>query len=231
VITVDELKQRGFIVRDIAPHGDCIVIPGAKFDPDWEAELADQGYNCFLTNLGSEAVTLVSLKKSIAERPLKVVRRQGVRPGTKMKPWTGADCVRLMKRWDELKGYQPYRALKLTEEFPGRTATSITLKHQKLAQIYEKEREERDANGRFQAKTKPEKSHREGNVVFAAPAGPEPPTPEPAPVLSEVEVKRRLLVPSINTNVNISIQFDCSNLAAVEALLQAFLKFQKELSS
>ena len=213
MISVDELKQRGFIVREIAPHGDCIVVPGAEFDPDWEAELADQGYNCFLTNLGNEAVTLVSLKKSTAKIPLKVVRKPGVRPGTEMKRWSGADCVRLMKRWDELKGYQPYRALKLTEEFPERTAVSIILKHLKLAQIFQKDR---NSKGHFQTKTK-------------APIGPGP-EPIPVPVHSESEVKRRLSVPSISTNVTISIQVDCSNLATVEAFLNALLKFQKELS-
>jgi hypothetical protein len=44
MISIEELKQRYPNIIDVKPHGWCIVVPGDKFDPDWEFQLEDQGY-------------------------------------------------------------------------------------------------------------------------------------------------------------------------------------------
>ena len=74
MITVEELKAK-FAVRDMPPHGKCIVVPGDEFDPDWEAELDEQGYSIIETDFGDPAkpVTLVKLKSRMkADSPKEV---------------------------------------------------------------------------------------------------------------------------------------------------------------
>ena len=44
-ITIEELKQK-FPIKNVHPYGECIIVPGAEFDPDWDQELLDQGVEC-----------------------------------------------------------------------------------------------------------------------------------------------------------------------------------------
>jgi hypothetical protein len=67
MVSVDELKARFGPALVVAPFGECIVIPGVEFDPDWEVSLGDKGYMCHFTDLDGHAVTLVQLKKAVAE--------------------------------------------------------------------------------------------------------------------------------------------------------------------
>jgi transposase-like protein len=66
-LDVEELKKR-FSVRTVPPYGQCIVIPGSEFDPDWEVYLDDQGYRCFMTTLDGSPMTLVRLSKKESEK-------------------------------------------------------------------------------------------------------------------------------------------------------------------
>jgi hypothetical protein len=70
---LEELKQLKYPIKDVAPYGECIVVPGDKFDPDWEGELDDQGISIVETDFGdpSTPVTLVQLKKPIADVQVK----------------------------------------------------------------------------------------------------------------------------------------------------------------
>jgi transposase-like protein len=61
VITFEELAQR-FPIRNVAPYGACVVVPGVEFDPDWEVYLGDQGCRCIMTDLDGAPVTLVQRK-------------------------------------------------------------------------------------------------------------------------------------------------------------------------
>jgi len=61
MITFEELSQR-FPVKDVAPYGACVVVPGAEFDPDWEVALGDQGCHVRFTDLDGRPVTLVQRK-------------------------------------------------------------------------------------------------------------------------------------------------------------------------
>ena len=72
-ISIQELQKRFPDVKDIKPHGWCIVVPGDKFDPDWEFQLEDQGYKVRLVELNRKSVALVSLVKKVGEGSEKLV--------------------------------------------------------------------------------------------------------------------------------------------------------------
>ena len=61
---IEELKSK-FSIQNIMPHGEVIVIPGDKFDPDWEADLGDQGYACHNLNIAKDPFVIVPLKKDV----------------------------------------------------------------------------------------------------------------------------------------------------------------------
>jgi hypothetical protein len=62
-----ELLRAKFPVEKFTLYGECIVVPGIEFDPDWEVILVDQGYKCVNTDVDGVQVTLVRLKKPAAE--------------------------------------------------------------------------------------------------------------------------------------------------------------------
>lgn len=61
-VSVEELKAK-YAVLPVDDLGDCIVIPGEEFNPDWEVYLVDQGYNCINDTLDGHPVTFVQLEK------------------------------------------------------------------------------------------------------------------------------------------------------------------------
>jgi hypothetical protein len=62
-VTVEDLKQR-FLVRDVAPHGSCVMVPGDEFDPDWEACLDDLGYSVVFQDFDRKPFAIVPLKRA-----------------------------------------------------------------------------------------------------------------------------------------------------------------------
>jgi hypothetical protein len=50
----------------VAPWGDCLVIQGPEFNPDWEFELGDQGFRCHFGIQDDHPVTYVQFKKIVA---------------------------------------------------------------------------------------------------------------------------------------------------------------------
>ncbi len=66
-VSIEELKQRFGPPLSVAPYGECLIVQGAEFDPDWEVLLSDRGFNCFNIDLDTHPVTLVQLKKRVAE--------------------------------------------------------------------------------------------------------------------------------------------------------------------
>lgn len=68
MISIDELKQRFGPSLNVAPYGECLVIQGDKFNPDWEADLGDQGFTCHFGDLDGHVVTFVQLKKLLRKR-------------------------------------------------------------------------------------------------------------------------------------------------------------------
>jgi hypothetical protein len=131
---LEDLKQK-FPVKDVPPYGECIVILGVEFDPDWETELGDRGYKCINTGIDSKQVTLVQLKKSVVEEGEKVVyvpppATRSTLLDSRSSPsskWRSEEDEVLVKLWNE-------RVLieKMTPSFPGRTEAAIRLRIQRL---------------------------------------------------------------------------------------------------
>jgi len=147
MISLDELKQR-FPVRNIPPYGECVVIPGKEFDPDWEAFLDEQGYGSVFTDIGGTPVTLVltikrhgDSKKTVYE-PRRLPEKE--EPPTLDEPlkkhpymmkgpvWTRKDEDRLVRRFSELTGNMEGKSRALTKEFQGRSAKALLQKFKKL---------------------------------------------------------------------------------------------------
>lgn len=130
LISLAELKER-FPVQNVPPYGECVIVPGDKFDPDWEAFLDEQGYGCLFTDLGEKPVTLVLTKKRQPEPPTPQPPRKY--PSAMKGPaWSSDDENRLIRRMNELTGPTEARCGMLTKEFQGRSAMALVQKFKKL---------------------------------------------------------------------------------------------------
>jgi hypothetical protein len=138
MVSINELKQR-FIVRDVAPYGSCIVVPGDEFNPDWEAEL---DIDVIQTDFGDPAkpFTLIPLK---GEKPSGIPvlpEKEKKAPEAKKhrvfnilaKEWSREDIERLLTRWPQVKGTARQKSELLAKEFPERKQNSIYQKYWSL---------------------------------------------------------------------------------------------------
>jgi hypothetical protein len=118
---LEELKQK-YPVKDVAPYGSCIVVPGSEFNPDWEADLEDQGISIVETDFGDPnmPVTLVQVKKQVG-----VMTPSG-------ELWSSDEEKRLLKRMNEISGSLAEKISMVTLEFPGRTPIAVKKKYEKL---------------------------------------------------------------------------------------------------
>jgi hypothetical protein len=135
-------------VKNVPPHGECIVVPGDQFDPDWEAFLDEQGYGCVFTDFGEKPVTLVlTIKRhGKSERTVYEPRTEKKEPPTpeatrkgrsnlsamKGPQWGLKDEQRLISRINELKGSLEEKCRALTKEFQERSPNAILQKYRKL---------------------------------------------------------------------------------------------------
>jgi len=136
VISFEELSKK-YPTHNVPPYGACIVVPGDKFDPDWEAILED--CSCHHTDFEGKPVTLVQRKagKDKGERvvysPPPAASAEGEKetliPGARSpsQKWKPEEDKVLVKLWNE-------RVLieKMTPSFPGRTEAAIRLRIQRL---------------------------------------------------------------------------------------------------
>jgi len=130
----EDLKQK-FPLKEFSPYGFCVAVPGAEFDPDWEAELVDHGYKCFDLDIDGEPVTLVRVVKTEKGSGEKTVYSPPpATPSTLLDSrsspssrWRPEEDEVLAKLWNE-------RVLikKMTPSFPGRTEAAIRLRIQRL---------------------------------------------------------------------------------------------------
>jgi hypothetical protein len=127
-MTVEELKKR-FPVKDVAPYGSCIVVPGAEFDPDWETELDEQGYKCHMTDIYGKPVTLVKLKsagKSEGEKEVYQPHRQP--PSPLLNPenrWKLEEDELIIALWNQKKNKAEIH-VELRKRFPNRSIHAVT---------------------------------------------------------------------------------------------------------
>lgn len=170
------------LVRDfgptevIPPYGECVVIPGEKWDPDIEALLPDE-YVCSFVDLRNKAVTLIhkpqndeALERSeepdarTEDPPVMSTAETSVKVERTLAPrrWLPVDDEKLLREWPRQKGTAMQKAAALVVFFPGRHDASIyqhywslTSKHStKRSKAPEKEPEpKRPRSKRDSAKT------------------------------------------------------------------------------
>jgi hypothetical protein len=142
MMNLQKLQGMGFQENTIAPYGRCVVVPGDKFDPDWEADLGDQGHKCFEAFLDKKPVMLVQIESKLTgteENPAKVVYSPPLAAKEPNKQdqiwtrWSDAEDQRLLKRMSEVPGSIEEKLSKIFLEFPGRTPVAIKLHYRKLS--------------------------------------------------------------------------------------------------
>lgn len=132
---LEDLKQK-FPMREVAPYGFYIVVPGPDFDPDWEVELGDQGVAVFLADLDQKPVTLVQIRRN--EKSAETTRNtndqklKGVASNLLNTVWSQDDEKKLLKRMTELPGTVKEKCLSLSSEFESRSPAAIHQKYVKL---------------------------------------------------------------------------------------------------
>lgn len=132
---LEDLKLK-FPLKEFSPYGFCVVVPGAEFDPDCEAELVDHGYKCFDLDVDGEPVTLVRVVKTEKGSGEKTVYSPPAAPkasaeGEVHRPpspftgeskfWTPEEDKRLIELWNS-----DVAVLDMPEKFPGRKLAAIT---------------------------------------------------------------------------------------------------------
>lgn len=140
-ITVEMLKER-FPVKDVALYGACIVVPGDKFDPDWEDQLCAQGHKVVMTSLDGKVVTLVKLEVKFEED------KKDPAANLQSKVWSQDDAETLLKRMRELPGTVEQKCVQLAKEFKGRSPAAVHQKYVKLQRRLKKQAMPRDAQQR-----------------------------------------------------------------------------------
>jgi len=93
-ITIEELIARFGPTHVVAPWGECVVVQGTEFDPDWEVYLGDAGYCCHFDKLDDHPVVFVPLKvKAKRVSPLAGKSGAGL--------WTPEQDEFLVSLWNE----------------------------------------------------------------------------------------------------------------------------------
>ncbi|MCJ7425128.1 hypothetical protein MUP01_12810 [Candidatus Bathyarchaeota archaeon] len=198
---LEDLKLK-FPMKEFSPYGFCVVVPGAEFDPDWEAELVDHGYKCFDLDVGGEPVTLVRVVKTEKGSGEKTVpspppaakasaeaegEKETFIPGARSPPsqkWRPEEDKVLVKLWNEGGLIE-----KMTPSFPGRTETAIRLRIQRL----EKRGKIKKRTGRGRPKKAKEVASPVDTPMPTSTPTPLP-TPSPAPANDEVvELLKQIL--------------------------------------
>lgn len=173
-INIQKLRGMGFPIKAFSAYGECIVVPGDKFDPDWDMFLGDQGHDIHETKEDGKPVTLVELiakdqqgvkttiKTSLDEKVEETIgevkkatenlRRDKMRRVTN--EWKPQEDELLLKRLKELGPRMKLSAKckELAKEFPGRSPGALNQRFYMLA-------------GKTQKKRKYEKADRRSELV------------------------------------------------------------------
>jgi hypothetical protein len=241
MITVEELKKQ-FPVKDIAPYGKCIIVSGDEFDPDWEAELDEQGYSIIETDFGdpSKPVTLVKLKSRMkADFPKEVYHPEpNALPQKRKQPvmhwldpesrWKAEEDELIMALWNQKQNISEIY-VELRKRFPKRTEHAVKCRLARLIKAGK-------IPGRWhkgERKKKAEKTRRAG--IEPATSAPSPQEPLSTPSSTPISTPSSTPVPfSINTTLTIQLSVNCNDRNAVANLFEVIEKMglkKKEASA
>lgn len=126
MVSIEELTEKFGPVLEVAPWGSCIVVQGTEFDPDWEAELDDLGFQVFFETWDNHSMTVV---------PLKVPSNVVVKNMDKAKLWVKVEDDLLVSLWtvDPQLSVSEI-ASKFKAKFPLRSGSGVANRIQQLQQ-------------------------------------------------------------------------------------------------
>jgi len=153
----------------VAPYGECIVIQGSEFDPDWEADLGDQGFACHFGDLDNHAVTFVPLNKIVSKSgvvfvpsaaskqvqgngEVKEMDKKVENEENKRVNWQPEEDALLISLWNQGSSI-PDIAVKVEEKYPSRKGNSANMRLKRL---------------RIVGQIQPRNKHVRGNVAKEA---------------------------------------------------------------
>jgi hypothetical protein len=139
-ISFEELCKK-YPIHNVSPYGECVVVPGDKFDPDWEVFLED--CICHNTDWEGKPVTLVKRKtrkgesEKIVYSPEQERKKSEAQAVSEPEPvrsiekhlvvWTKEEIERFIKLWNKDPDYA-----KILKSFPNRTKIALIQKATEL---------------------------------------------------------------------------------------------------
>ena len=122
MVTFEELKAK-YPVREVPPHGNCLVVPEREFLDGWESELKAQGVAVLYHLLPGGPCVVLKVKGQKLEGHEPHLVYEPPKPGqTKSESlrtqgfhrWTDADDELIRKMWNE-----GCKASEIIQKFPG----------------------------------------------------------------------------------------------------------------
>jgi hypothetical protein len=120
-VSFEELKERFGPVQDVPKYGQCVVVQGPDFDPDWEVFLGDAGYSCVFDTFGGSPVVFVPLKKTVGPAPI---------AGTRVNRSAQEDAY-LLELWNSGLSVAQI-SVSVAEKFPVRVGNAVKMRLDRL---------------------------------------------------------------------------------------------------
>ncbi len=125
MISIEALLERFGPALEVQGYGKCLVILGSEFDPDWEAELDDQGFTVLFETWNNHPMTVVPLKVLVNE----------VKNVDKAKLWSNVEDDLLVSLWNAVPQLSVSEiASKFRARFPSRSESGVANRIQHLQQ-------------------------------------------------------------------------------------------------
>jgi Myb-like DNA-binding domain. len=129
-VSIGVLSERFGPSLWVEPWGECLVIQGTEFNPEWEFQLGELGFNCYFGIMDNYVVTFVQLKKENREN-----KKQATATGYHRGPnWTPEEEKLLVEVINDAT-YGKNRPVEIAIEqgkFAGRTASACVQRYEKI---------------------------------------------------------------------------------------------------
>ena len=118
-MTVEDLKQK-FSVRNVPPHGNCIVVPEKEFKDGWASELKAQGVTVLFQFLPGGPCVVLKVKEQKLEAGEPRVVYEPSKASVGYHKWTDEDDELIVDMWKRNR-----RASEIRERFKNCTAHAV----------------------------------------------------------------------------------------------------------
>jgi hypothetical protein len=123
MVLIVELTEKFGPALDVPGIGKCLAVPGSEFDPDWEAELDDQGFTVLFETWDNHPMTVVPLKilgdKEVQKMENKVEMEEKARVY-----WSPEEDAFLVELWKSDLTIDQI-SLSVAEKFPIRVGKAV----------------------------------------------------------------------------------------------------------